>query len=70
MKKTLEMTFVLDNGKTRTLSLSDPRDDLRKADVDEFTALAIAKKALVVNGALPISANDPIIRTVTEDLLE
>lgn len=70
MKKTLEMTFVLDNGKTRTLSLSDPRDDLKRTEVDEFTALAIAKKALVVNGALPISVHDPIIRTVTEDVLE
>lgn len=33
MKRTLQITFVLDNAKTKILSLTDPKEDLAKDTV-------------------------------------
>ena len=33
MKRTLEIEFLLDNAKTKTISLLDPKDDLTEAAV-------------------------------------
>ena len=35
MKRTLEIEFLLDNAKTKTLSLTDPKDDISATAVDK-----------------------------------
>ena len=45
MKRTLEIEFLLDNAKTKTISLLDPKDDISDAAVKAWAENVVAKKA-------------------------
>lgn len=64
MKKTLEIEFKLDDDKTKTISLSDPKDDLTLASVTPWANNVVAKKAFIINGAFPVALKSASIRTV------
>lgn len=64
MKKTLEIEFKLDNDKSKTISLSDPKDDLTLATVTTWANNVVAKKAFIIGGAFPVALKDASIRTV------
>ncbi|MBQ2087745.1 DUF2922 family protein [Selenomonas sp. AE3005] len=69
MKSTLKMIMSLENGKSTTLSLTAPRQDLTAADVTAFLTEVIAKQAIVVNGS-PVTAIKKIyIEDVDEKVL-
>lgn len=70
MTRTLEIEFLLDNNKMKTLSLSDPKDDLTLAKVQAWGDNVVAKKAFIINGALPVAMNGANIRTVNVVALE
>ena len=59
MKRTLEIEFLLDNAKTKTLSLTDPKDD-----VQTWAENVVAKKALLIGGAFPVAYKGASIRKV------
>ncbi|MGO5130480.1 DUF2922 domain-containing protein [Mitsuokella jalaludinii] len=69
MKRTLEITFTLDNAKTKSISLSDPKEDLTKDQVGTWANLVISKKALTIDGALPVAFKEASIRKVDVELL-
>ncbi|SHK49214.1 Protein of unknown function [Selenomonas ruminantium] len=66
MKTTLKMILALANGKTTTLSLPAPREDLTTAEVTEALNTLIAKKAITAGGS-PIEA---IQRVFVQDVAE
>lgn len=51
MKRTLEIEFLLDNAKTKTLSLTDPKDDISATAVQTWAENVVAKKALLIGAA-------------------
>ncbi|BAL81973.1 hypothetical protein SELR_02650 [Selenomonas ruminantium subsp. lactilytica TAM6421] len=51
MKTTLKMILTLENGKTTTLSLAEPREDLTNAEVTEALDEIISKKAISAGGS-------------------
>lgn len=69
MKRTLEIEFLLDNAKTKTLSLTNPKDDLTEAAVKAWAESVIAKKALMTGGAFPTAYKGATIRTVEVEAL-
>lgn len=69
MERTLQITFTLDNAKTRTVSLSDPKEDLAKATVEAWAKMVIDKKAMTLDGALPVAFKEAYIRKVDVELL-
>ena len=69
MKRTLQITFVLDNAKTKTLSLTDPKEDLAKDTVAAWAQNVIAKKAMTIDGALPVAFKEASFRKVDVELL-
>lgn len=69
MKRTLQITFVLDNAKTKTLSLTDPKEDLAKDTVATWAQNVIAKKAMTIDGALPVAFKEASFRKVNVELL-
>ena len=69
MKRTLQITFVLDNAKTKTLSLTDPKEDLAKDTVEAWAQNVIAKKAILLDGALPVAFKEASFRKVDVELL-
>lgn len=64
MKRTLEMEFKLDNDKTKTISLSDPKNDLSLAKVEAWASKVVAKKAFNFAGGYPAALKGAYIRTV------
>ena len=58
MKRTLEIEFLLDNAKTKTISLLDPKDDISDAAVKAWADNVVAKKAF------PVAYKGANIRTV------
>lgn len=64
MKRTLEIEFLLDNAKTKTISLLDPKDDLTEAAVKAWAENVVAKKAFLVGGAFPVAYKGASVRTV------
>ena len=66
MAKTLKMTFELDDGKDMTISLSEPKDGLTRAEVKTACEMAVAKDIFKINGAKPDKFTDAVIREVTE----
>ena len=51
MTTTLKMILKLENGKTTTMSLSQPRPNLTKKEVDDFLDSLIAAKAVMVESS-------------------
>ena len=66
MKSTLELIFLLEDGKTTTLELENPRTDLAKADVTAVANDMIAKKAIVVGGRNITALKKAFVRKVEE----
>lgn len=64
MKRTLEIEFLLDNAKTKTISLLDPKDDISDAAVKAWADNVVAKKAFLVGGAFPVAYKGASIRKV------
>lgn len=69
MKRTLQITFTLDNAKTKTISLTDPKEDLAKDTVEAWANNVIAKKAMTIDGALPVTFKEASFRKVDVELL-
>ena len=69
MGKELKMTFTLDNKKTKTLNLPNPRADVTADDVRSFMNSAVAKNAFDVSGAKAASAKSAVIRSTDDEVL-
>ena len=66
MKSTLKMILNLENGKTYTLDLVNPRADLTKEETVAFMNDLITDKAIVVVGVLAVSVKKAYIQSVDE----
>ena len=66
MKSTLKMILNLENGKTYTLDLVNPRADLTKEETVAFMNDLITDKAIVVGGALAVSVKRAYVQSVDE----
>lgn len=69
MAKTLKMTFALENGKTSTMNLARPKDDLTRAAVEPVMQAVIDKEALLVGTATATEIKGAIIREVNDTKL-
>ena len=69
MAKTLNMRFALTNGKTTTLGIANPKDDLAREQVEPVMQSIIDKSALLVKEATPESIKAAVIREVNETKL-
>ena len=65
MAKTLNMRFLLDNGKTTTMGLAQPKDNLTRAQVEPVMQAVLDASAISVNGALAVAMKSAAIREVT-----
>ena len=54
---------------TRTLSLADPKEGLKKAEVEACQQEAIAKKALVMGTGFAVAALEPYTVETTKTVL-
>lgn len=61
--KYLYMEFGLDNGKTATIRLKDPKEDLAGNDVKPIMETIVEQEALLVGTALATSVSDAYIKT-------
>ena len=64
MAKTLKMTFTLENGRTSTISLAQPKDDLAREDVEPVMQSIVDKKAILVGLAKPTEIKGAIVEEV------
>ena len=69
MAKTLKMTFTLDNGKTSTMNLAQPKDDLAREDVEPFMQNIVDKEALIVKLAKATEIKGAIVEEVNKTQL-
>ena len=69
MAKTLNMRFTLENGKTTTLALAQPKDDLTSEDVKPVMQSIVDKQAIRVQEANATEAKSAVIREVNETKL-
>ncbi len=63
------MTFTLDNEKTKTLNLPNPRADVTADDVRSFMNSAVTKNVFDVSGAKAASAKSAVIRSTDDEVL-
>lgn len=57
----LKIVFEMDDEKTHTISLLDPKENLSRTDVVTCGNLIISKEAIVKNNASPVSVKDAYI---------
>ena len=69
MAKTLNMRFALADGKTTTMSLAQPKDNLAREDVEPVMQTIIDKQAIRVNEAAATGIKSAVIREVNETKL-
>ena len=69
MAKTLKMTFTLENGKTSTMNLAAPKDDLTREDVEPFMQNIVDKDALIVGLAKATEIKGAIVEEVNKTQL-
>lgn len=69
MAKTLKMTFTLENGKTSTMNLAAPKDDLAREDVEPFMQNIVDKDALIVGLAKATEIKGAIVEEVNKTQL-
>ena len=69
MAKTLKMAFTLENGKTHTVNLVKPKDDLAREDVEPFMQNILDKEALIVKTAKATEIKSAIIEEVNRNQL-
>ena len=70
MTNTLHLIFALDNGKTLTIQIADPKDGLTQAEADAVAATIIGNAAIVKDGAIPLSLKQAYVRTVATQSLD
>ncbi len=66
MKKTLVILINRSDGKTSELVISEPRDDIKKAEIDAFVTKVRSTKFFLINGAQLVSLKKAYLRTVEE----
>lgn len=66
MKKTLILLFNRSDGRTSELVISEPRDDIKKAEIDAFVTKVRSTKFFLINGAQLTSLKKAFLRTVEE----
>lgn len=66
----LTMVFNLDNGDDFKYNLTDPKDDLTKAEVDEAMQAMIDSNAILRDGHGAASIKEAYITTTTKTVLE
>lgn len=59
---TLKMIFEMDDEKSHTISLKNPKTGLTKAQVDTFANLVVTKEAISKNHAVPTRLKDSYIQ--------
>ena len=64
--RTLKIVFKLDNDKTTTCSLVNPKTGLTAAEVQTVTDYIIAQQALVSGGSYPVSVKEAYILDSTQ----
>ena len=64
--KMLHMVFNAEGKKELTVSLTDPKENLTKAEVETVMQDIITKNAIIKNGASMLSVKRSFIREVTE----
>ena len=66
----LTMVFSLDNGDDFKYNLTDPKDDLTKAQVDEAMQAIIDNNAILKDGHGAATIKEAYITTTTQTVLE
>lgn len=66
----LTMVFSLDNGDDFKYNLTDPKDDLTKAQVDEAMQAMIDNNAILKDGHGAAVIKEAYITTTTQTILE
>ena len=69
MAKTLNMKFVLENGRSTTVSLVQPKDEIAREDVEPVMQTIIDKQAIRVKEANATEIKSAVIREVNETKL-
>ena len=69
MVKTLNMKFALENGKTTTVSVPQPKENLEREDVEPVMQTIIDKQAIRVKEANATEIKSAVIREVNETKL-
>ena len=64
--KTLNMKFELENGKTTTLALDKPKNDLTRETAEPVMQTIIDKQAIRVNESNATEIKSAVIREVNE----
>ncbi len=67
--KKLTMVFMMDNDEEFKLTLSDPKDDLTKAQVDEVMQKIIDSNAVIKDGHAMVAIGTSYITVTTQDVL-
>ncbi len=67
--RTLKLIFNLNNKKTMTLSLADPKEGLTEAEVTAAADEIIAQKAFLVGEAAPESVKKMFIQASSSEAL-
>ncbi len=62
--KNLQMVFTLGNGKTLTYSLSDPKDNITRAEVETAMNNMIAKNVVLKDAAAASKIDSISVKTV------
>ena len=69
MAKTLNMKFALENGRSTTVSLVQPKDEIARADVEPVKQTMIDRQAIRVKEANATEIKSAVIREVNETKL-
>ncbi|MBO6236289.1 MAG: DUF2922 domain-containing protein [Schwartzia sp.] len=69
MAKTLNMKVALENGRSTTVSLVQPKDEIARADVEPVMQTMIDKQAIRVKEANATEIKSAVIREVNETKL-
>lgn len=59
--KTLKIVFTMDDEKSHTISLKDPKTGLTKTQVETFANLVVTKEAISKNHAVPAALKESYI---------
>ena len=69
MTETLKMTFNLEDGKTASVSLASPKENITAEDVKPVMENIVAKEALLVKGKKAVEIKDAVVRRIEEQIL-
>lgn len=70
-KRSLRMVFETNLGKTMTITLADPKEDLTPVEIESVMDLIISKNIFSNAAGHPVAKKDAkIVETITEDLYD